>query len=54
MYVCTGTCKAEISQEAYDNGLVACGATDCTKHGEPFEERTIPEASDKPSEPQNH
>lgn len=51
VYVCTGTCNAEVSQEAYDNGLVVCGAKDCTKHGEPFEEKIVTETSTQPSEP---
>ena len=36
VYVCTGECKAEISQERYDAGLTACGADGCSMKGKPF------------------
>lgn len=36
IYVCEGTCKAHISQEQYDNGLVRCGAEECTLKGHEF------------------
>jgi hypothetical protein len=39
VYVCTGTCKAEITQDQYDGGLTKCGAADCSMHGQPFEKR---------------
>lgn len=39
VYVCTGTCKAEISEEQYAGGLVKCGAKGCTHEGHTFEKR---------------
>lgn len=39
VYVCTGTCKAEISEEQYKEGLVKCGADGCTLRGHEFEKR---------------
>ncbi len=39
VYICTGTCSAEISEEQYKNGLTKCGAKECTMHALPFEER---------------
>lgn len=39
IYVCTGECKAEISQERYDKGLTKCGADSCNNYNQPFEER---------------
>jgi hypothetical protein len=35
-YVCLGTCQAVISEEQYNNGLIACGAESCTMKGKPF------------------
>lgn len=37
-YMCTGTCKAVITQEQYDNGLTKCGTKSCTMYGQPFVE----------------
>lgn len=39
VYVCTGACQAEITQEQYDAGLTSCGAENCDKKGVPFEKR---------------
>ncbi len=39
VYVCTGTCHAEISEERYKNGLIKCGTEGCTMYGKHFEER---------------
>lgn len=39
VYVCIGTCKANISEERYKNGLTKCGEKTCTMFGEPFEEK---------------
>ncbi len=39
VYVCTGSCKAEISEKEYNAGLIRCGAKDCTLFGHPFERR---------------
>lgn len=39
VYICTGTCQAEISEEQYKKGLTKCGAEGCTHHGHPFETR---------------
>lgn len=36
IYICKGTCQAEITQEQYDQGITQCGATECTLHGHPF------------------
>ncbi len=35
-YVCEGTCKAQITQEQFDQGIVKCGAEGCTLHGHHF------------------
>lgn len=35
-YMCTGTCKAVITKEQYDNGLTTCGTKECTMYGQPF------------------
>ena len=40
VYVCTGTCKAEISEEQYKGGLTKCGTDGCTMKGHNFEKRT--------------
>ena len=39
VYICTGTCKAEISEEEYKGGLTKCGTEGCTKKGHTFEMR---------------
>jgi DNA-directed RNA polymerase subunit RPC12/RpoP len=39
VYVCTGTCKAEISEEQFKNGLTKCGAEGCTLKGHDFAKR---------------
>ena len=39
VYVCTGTCQAEISEEDYKKGLVKCGTHGCTHFGHTFAER---------------
>ena len=40
VYICTGTCKAEISEEEYNKGLTKCGAPQgCTHLGHAFEKR---------------
>lgn len=36
VYICTGSCKAEVSQEDYDKGLTKCGADTCNMHNHPF------------------
>jgi len=35
-YVCLGSCQAQISDEEYKNGLVACGNNTCENKGKPF------------------
>lgn len=39
VYVCTGTCKAEISDEQYEAGLIRCGTPECTLYNHTFEKR---------------
>lgn len=39
VYVCIGSCAAEITEAQYQGGLIACGATDCTLKGHAFEKR---------------
>ncbi len=39
VYICTGTCAAEISEERYKAGLTKCGTPDCTMYGHTFAER---------------
>ncbi|OGK24219.1 hypothetical protein A3A46_01720 [Candidatus Roizmanbacteria bacterium RIFCSPLOWO2_01_FULL_37_13] len=39
VYICTGTCKAEISEEEYNKGLTKCGTQGCTHFGHTFEKR---------------
>ena len=39
IYICTGTCRAEISKDQYDNGLVKCGTKTCDRFGQSFEEK---------------
>ncbi len=39
VYICTGTCKAEISEKEYNEGLVKCGTQGCTHFGHSFEKR---------------
>lgn len=36
VYVCKGTCKAQITQKQYDEGLTKCGAKECTMFAKPF------------------
>lgn len=39
VYVCTGSCKAEITEERYNQGLKVCGTTDCSMKDHTFEKR---------------
>lgn len=39
VYICTGTCKAEISEEKYNEGLTKCGTEGCSMQGHTFEKR---------------
>ena len=39
VYVCTGTCQAQVSEDEYKNGLTKCGAETCTMHNHAFEKR---------------
>lgn len=39
VYICTGGCGGKVSAEEYAAGKTTCGATDCPKHGQPFEVR---------------
>jgi len=39
VYICIGTCKAEISEEAYNQGLTKCGTEGCSMRGHTFEKR---------------
>lgn len=39
VYICTGTCAAEISEEQYQSGIIKCGAPGCNMQGHTFEER---------------
>ena len=39
VYICVGTCKAEISEEQYKGGLTKCGGEGCTLKGHEFEKR---------------
>lgn len=39
VYICVGTCKAEISEEQYKGGLTKCGTEGCTHQGHEFEKR---------------
>ena len=39
VYICVGTCKAEISEEQYNSGLTKCGGEGCTLKGHEFEKR---------------
>jgi hypothetical protein len=39
IYVCPGTCKAEVSEEQYKAGLTKCGAEECTLKGHEFEKK---------------
>ncbi len=36
VYICLGTCKAQISEEQFQQGLTACGADECTLKGHTF------------------
>ncbi len=42
-YMCTGTCKAIITEEEYNNGLTKCGTKECTMYGQPFVEIKNPQ-----------
>lgn len=46
-YVCMGSCQAVISEDQYKAGLTACGANDCTLHGQPFVEGKKSEVTGK-------
>lgn len=35
-YVCLGSCQAQISEEEYKKGLMACGTDGCENKGKPF------------------
>lgn len=35
-YICEGTCKAFITEEQFNGGLIACGAEVCALKGKPF------------------
>lgn len=39
VYICVGTCKAEVSEEQYKAGLTKCGGEGCTLKGHEFEKR---------------
>ncbi|MEK7595768.1 MAG: hypothetical protein AAB443_04260 [Patescibacteria group bacterium] len=39
VYVCSGTCQAEVTEEQYKNGLTKCGANVCSMKGHEFEKR---------------
>ena len=39
VYICTGTCKAEISEEEFNKGLKKCGTQGCTLYGHTFARR---------------
>lgn len=39
VYICVGTCKAEVSEEQYKGGLTKCGSEGCTLKGHAFEKR---------------
>ncbi|OGC70595.1 hypothetical protein A2415_02490 [candidate division WWE3 bacterium RIFOXYC1_FULL_39_7] len=39
VYVCTGTCSAEVSQEEFENGVTQCGTDGCNMKGHAFEKR---------------
>ena len=39
VYICVGTCEAEISEEQYKNGLTKCGGEGCSLKGHEFEKR---------------
>jgi len=39
VYICTGSCKAEISKEEYDQGLTKCGTAGCNMQGHTFAAR---------------
>ena len=39
IYICVGTCKAEITEEQYKDGLTKCGGEGCTHKGHEFEKR---------------
>jgi hypothetical protein len=40
VYICTGSCKAEISEEQFKNGLTKCGTESCTLYGRDFKKMT--------------
>ena len=39
VYICTGTCKAEISEEQFNEGLKKCGTPGCNMRGHTFAKR---------------
>lgn len=39
VYICVGTCKAEISEEQFKAGLTKCGGEGCTLKGHDFAKR---------------
>ena len=41
VYVCTGTCAAEISEEEHAGGLTVCGTEGCSMIGKPFEKKVL-------------
>ncbi len=57
VYVCTGTCGAEISEEQFRGGLTQCGTQGCSMHSHQFEERLkcgVCEAVYKANESHSH
>jgi hypothetical protein len=47
VYICVGTCKAEISEEQYKGGLIKCGGEACTLKGHDFAKRLKCKQCDK-------
>ncbi|MBI3980672.1 hypothetical protein HY345_01620 [Candidatus Microgenomates bacterium] len=57
VYVCTGTCQAEVTEEQYQSGIVKCGTGGCTMEGHTFEERrkcSVCGQTYKPEETHSH
>ncbi len=52
VYVCTGICKAEISEKQYAGGLTQCGAEGCTMKGHTFAKMLQCETCQKIYDPQ--
>jgi hypothetical protein len=46
-YVCLGSCQAEITEIQYNNGLIKCGAKECTFYEKPFVEGKKSETTGK-------